>query len=288
MIIVVSDVHLGHERCNRDNFTDFVRYLTEEDFDYLVLLCDVIDFLRRDALTVLSEIQDILSELAEINAKKYYVLGNHDYTLPGTKARNLEFTFRKTLTLESGCKTFRLIHGYQIEFRPVLRFYQGICRILCSSGDSTGKILNDAWDFYQHKIRKVLPQKSVYSDHLQNLTREELNEIVTYILKYPEDKPPGYTERFFSRQAVAEYRKSVNINPDDTLVFGHTHSPFVAESAAAANPGCWVSGAFLENSYLTIEDGRVELNCWNGRDTEALCINYPGDGFSQSRMEVAA
>ena len=164
MIIVVSDVHLGHERCNRDSFTDFVRYLTEKDFDYLVLLGDVIDFWRRDPNNVLSENKDILNELAEINAKKYYVLGNHDYTLPGIKGQNLEFTFRKTLSLESGHKTFKFIHGYQIEFRPILWLYQGICRILCTSGDSTGKILNDVWDFYQGKIRNVTCRKDVYTD----------------------------------------------------------------------------------------------------------------------------
>ena len=103
---------------------------------------------------------------------------------------------------------------------------------------------------------------------------------------YPEEKPPEYREGFFSRQAVAEYKASVNMNPDDILVYGHTHDPFVDESSAEANPGCWVSGSYLENSYLIIDDGRMELNFWNGKEAEAVYIRHPGDGFSQTQMEA--
>lgn len=139
------------------------------------------------------------------------------------------------------------------------------------------------WDFYQHKIRNVTCRKDLYGDS-RGLTREELDDIVNYILMYPEEKPPEYREDFFSCQAVAEYRASLNINPEDTLVYGHTHDPFVNEDEA--NPGCWVSGSYLENSYLVIEDGRIDLNYWNDRKTEAMYIRHPGDGSSQAEMEA--
>jgi len=49
MIIVISDVHLGDEKCNRESFQRFVSFLAKQEIEHLVLLGDVLDFWRRSA-----------------------------------------------------------------------------------------------------------------------------------------------------------------------------------------------------------------------------------------------
>jgi metallophosphoesterase superfamily enzyme len=60
MIAVISDVHLGYEKCNRESFIDFVNvFLGEEHIDHVVLLGDILDFWRRSAKNVVEENRDI-------------------------------------------------------------------------------------------------------------------------------------------------------------------------------------------------------------------------------------
>jgi len=256
MIVIISDIHLGYEKCNRDSFESFVTtYLLQEDIDYLILLGDIIDFWRRSAENVLRENKEILTQLSDLNAKKYYILGNHDYTLP--QLTQLQFTFRKNLLLQSGQKKFRFIHGYQIEYASSLQFYEGLCTVLCTSGDETGQILSDAWNFYQLKIREIPFEEIINEPRLSNLSKEELGEIVELIMRYPEERPL-YGK--FTQQEIDEYRKRAGVGPDEFLVYGHTHNPCVKRNEA--NAGSWVSDSRRPNSYLTIEDGKVDLNYW--------------------------
>jgi UDP-2,3-diacylglucosamine pyrophosphatase LpxH len=50
MIIVVSDIHLGYNKCNKDLFDEFIdSKLTKLDkTDHLILLGDLFDFWRKN------------------------------------------------------------------------------------------------------------------------------------------------------------------------------------------------------------------------------------------------
>ena len=84
MIIAVSDVHLGYDKCN---LNDFLRFLNECDsagIDHLILLGDILDFWRKNNAEVVTEKKnaEILAKLAKLNVKNiHYVVGNHDYYL---------------------------------------------------------------------------------------------------------------------------------------------------------------------------------------------------------------
>ncbi len=254
MIVVISDVHLGYEKCNTENFKKFVDFLGTQNIDHLVLLGDVLDFWRRSANSVVKENEEILDALASLDTGTHYVVGNHDYALLYTQG--LPFEFTKTLTLTSGHRTFRFIHGYQIEFQSVLKFYEGICEVLCTSGDGTGEVLSDTWDFYEQKMRRLL-KKEGYSECRRNLKRRELDRIVEYMLKYPEDEP---LHREFTEEQVYQYRESAGLDPEEVLVYGHTHNPCVNQTRA--NAGCWVSNSNTSDSFLVIRDGSITLGCW--------------------------
>lgn len=255
MIIVISDVHLGYEKCNKDAFKEFVSsYLVSEEIDHLILLGDIMDFWRKSPKTILRENRDIFSTLESLDAQKHYIIGNHDYTFCQTK--QFHFRVAKELSLRSGEKRFRFIHGHQIEYSHVLSFYEGLCRVLCTGGDGAEQILNKAWDFYSQNLKRG---SRVYSESgLEELSREELDQFVGSILEYPEEKP---VYSVAVKGLAAQYRERVGMDPEVTLVYGHTHAPYVEETEV--NCGCWVSDSGRPNSYVTIVDGTVTVDYWD-------------------------
>ena len=82
MIIVVSDVHLGYDKCNHNAFASFLNKCNSSSIDHLVLLGDLFDFWRcNNAHIVMAEtyakIFNILGNLAIKNI--HYIVRNHDY-----------------------------------------------------------------------------------------------------------------------------------------------------------------------------------------------------------------
>jgi predicted phosphodiesterase len=52
--------------------------------------------------------------------------------------------------------------------------------------------------------------------------------------------------------------------PDETLIFGHTHSPFISEDKMIVNSGSWVTDNNSHNTYIEIDDiGDVNLMWYN-------------------------
>jgi len=254
MIVVVSDIHLGYERCNREDFKEFIHTLNNREIGHLILLGDILDFWRSSPHQATEENNDILSALEDLDTTVSYVVGNHDFLFIDSQL--LPLTFTKTLTLESGSRTFQFIHGYQIEFHPVLDFYEGICQALCTVEGGTKEILNVAWDYYQHNLQQELG-KSEHRACWQTLTRSSLDPIIRYLLTSPEDEPL-HTE--ITQARVSEYREGTGMDPKDILIYGHTHHPYIYEREA--NAGCWIQNSHMPNSYLTIKDGEITLHYW--------------------------
>ncbi|MHA2374500.1 MAG: metallophosphoesterase, partial [Candidatus Thorarchaeota archaeon] len=87
MIVVVSDLHLGHssETIDKEGFRIFIeKYLMKNKVEHLIMLGDMVDFWRRQKEGVLLENLEILADLKKLRAngtKILYVVGNHDYSL---------------------------------------------------------------------------------------------------------------------------------------------------------------------------------------------------------------
>ena len=87
-IVVVSDVHLGYEKSDRDNFQIFLESETISklnDKDHFVLLGDIVDFWRNQNSDIFldEKNKNILSKLVDISLQTntYYIIGNHDYSM---------------------------------------------------------------------------------------------------------------------------------------------------------------------------------------------------------------
>lgn len=271
MIVAVSDIHLGYEKSNKNDFKVFITdFLEKENVEHLVLLGDILDFWRRHNEGVLFENNEILNMLGNLKMKKHYVVGNHDFSpSPSSRYKNLQFEFANSLVLESGQKTFKFIHGFQIEFANILPLYERLCQQLSGSGDRIGKILNNIWASYE-KLRKFFKKSSRDQTYdLGSLNNKDLKEIVEFISKSPEERKPlekGKMSYLFRKELmnnpglVAEYDESIDLKPGEILVYGHTHNPVLKEFEI--NTGSWVQGGYRSNSYVIIDEGKAELKYW--------------------------
>lgn len=273
MILVVSDVHLGFEDCNRDAFSRFLDEFQDEEIEHLVLLGDILDFWRRNNAEIIQENNDILSKLNNLKADKiHYIAGNHDYyildllkrnyTLNLDKEYNIDdkVTVSKSLRLKSGAdeKSFYFIHGYELEFirwevQASLETYENICNEMCYNGNLIGKAESEIWDLPKEigKFFNLLKTK------LPSSGRDEFIQAISENPSMRRDIDKVYD---FAISSGKNY--ILGMKPNETLVYGHTHRPFITEDKTVANTGSWINeleDKKQQNSYVQIAEGEMEL-----------------------------
>lgn len=248
MIVVASDVHLGYGRANREAF---MRFLDESGrslgrSDHFILLGDIFDFWRRNNVAVVLENEDVVERLESLAATVHYVPGNHDFTFAKLNASGTGlFNIQKTLTLRDEGNAFTFIHGHQLEvlsnLEPLtIEEYEELCVSLCQrTGDFIGDLLSFFWD----------------SIHLSFKRGDKRREMVQSIDAIPEKRRDMHKIDRLARSRVKDL--FLGLGKDDRLVYGHTHRPFL--DGSVANVGCWVSDATVQNTYLKVENGEMQL-----------------------------
>jgi UDP-2,3-diacylglucosamine pyrophosphatase LpxH len=248
MIIVVSDVHLGYDKCNRGDFLRFLDDCRSIDIDHLVLLGDIMDFWRKNDAEIITNDAGVLAKLTNLNVRNiHYIPGNHDYYLLRLNERyagNYPFTVSKYLRLEDdGCK-FYFIHGYELEvlanLEPLsIEEYEKFSEMLCFSGDVLGWFYSHLWSFLQGAESvggRIRSMKKVPHE------RENIDKIYNF--------------------AISEGAYMLlGMKPEEKLVFGHTHRPFITKKGNVANTGSWVDELpkSAQNSYVEISKGEMKL-----------------------------
>ncbi len=92
MIIVISDVHLGYTKSNRESFREFLDRCMPLDIEHFVILGDLMDFWRANNARAIIDDQDILGLIGRLNARNvYYIPGNHDYYVHKLAERYKDF-----------------------------------------------------------------------------------------------------------------------------------------------------------------------------------------------------
>ncbi|MGQ9639775.1 MAG: metallophosphoesterase [Candidatus Bathyarchaeia archaeon] len=251
MIIVVSDIHLGYRNSNRKLFLNFLEDLCKpmDSDDHLVLLGDILDFWRRNNVLVAIENEPIFKNLESLNSKIHYVVGNHDYTLMTLKLpEDQYFNVSKTLRIRDGGVSYNFIHGYQLEVLALLEpltieEYESLCISLCQrTGDFIGDILSVLWDTL----------------HLTFKRGDRRRRAISSITEVPESRRDMHRVEQLARSSVKDL--FLGLERGAKLIFGHTHRPFIEENVA--NTGSWVSDASVHNTYLTIDNGKMELKVY--------------------------
>ena len=59
----------------------------------------------------------------------------------------------------------------------------------------------------------------------------------------------------------------LGMKPDERLIFGHTHGPFINREKTVANTGSWINEPGIspenQNSFVEISEGNMELKFFN-------------------------
>jgi UDP-2,3-diacylglucosamine pyrophosphatase LpxH len=257
MIIVVSDVHLGYAKSNASAFYRFLDQCDKlNDLDHLILLGDILDFWRKKDANIIEDglYANILNRLSDMESKKIrYVIGNHDYNLQkyiDRRKYRVPFNVSKNFKLDYDGEKYFFTHGYELEVLANLKHfnvheYEKFSELMCFNNDFTGAIASKAWDWLNS-------HKASGRFHLLKKPPEE-REII---------------DKVYDFALNVEKHMLLDMKPDEMLVYGHTHRPYISNDGMVANTGSWVdetSGDIAkspQNRYLKISDGRMELRAF--------------------------
>jgi predicted phosphodiesterase len=200
-------------------------------------------------VSVAIENELIFNKLESLKAKIHYVVGNHDYSLITLRLHeNQLFDIRKTLRVEDNGVVYNFIHGYQLEalavFEPLtIEEYESLCVSLCQrTGDFVGDILSILWD----------------TIHLSFKKGDRRQQTIASITDVPESRRDMHKVEQLARSSVRDL--FLGLPRNGKLIFGHTHRPFMEEQVA--NTGSWVSDAQIQNTYVKIDKGKMELKTY--------------------------
>ncbi len=259
--IVVSDVHLGYDRSDASGFENFVDNLLKDKPDKLILLGDVFDFWRRSDVDLLLENERLVQKLLQLPLT--YLVGNHDYSMLKLSRRFPElppFEVRPYLILRNQKSRFVLRHGYELEvFTSMetvgLDAYEAFSEAMCHAGEIGGTIASWVWAFV-------------------SLVKGEVKGAIRNLLMNAATKPAEIRPALRKVDAFAKSPSRaipLGLQPDDVLVFGHTHRPF--KDVVTVNTGSWVMARDKkEHTYVEITDELFELRTWRASDQAMKAI----------------
>ena len=228
--IIVSDLHLGYEKCNVTAFTDFLEDCisngTSKEYS-LFILGDLWDLWRKHDIIYSSESDEILSLINQFK-DVYYLPGNHDHITidaaqdyPDFNCYNISKYFR----IKSGEKNFFLVHGHELEVLSKLisikpSEYDKISDQLCRMNDTEGNIASYLHEMYHKVFTQGQPQ---ISDFLQTAEQRQGMDAIDKFAK-----------------SKARY-PLLGMQLNDILIFGHTHRPYIDIENSVVNTGAWIA-----------------------------------------------
>jgi UDP-2,3-diacylglucosamine pyrophosphatase LpxH len=258
VIVVASDQHLGYVNSDKAAFNGLLDELAvEKNITDLVLLGDVVDMWRRDASGVFLEDKDTLDKIAVLQAKMkvHYIGGNHDFHVLKLKNHSYPFQFMDQLSIPDGNFTYKFLHGWEFDDLQQPPMMEALCRVM---SDEAGSFESGAWaeltrdwSDAEYFFRSIFRKQAIRS-------RAELIQ-----------QPPE--TRLKSGLSDVEKKAISSVKPDEVLIFGHTHHPFINSKGNVANCGSWVTDAPVHNTYVRLEDGKPRLFVFGGKEiTERL------------------
>ncbi len=259
-IVVISDLHLGYEKCDRASLISFLDKLQEDPaVTDLVLLGDIVDMWRRDASGVFLENREVINKIIGLQEKMkvHYVAGNHDYHVLHLKNSkqyiHYPMQFNENLTITDGNYTYRFVHGYEFEYGPreanptMHLVMNALCRVM---SDEQGYVEDDVWGL----VTKGWSEIEYFFSTILLFRKRRIRSITTQLRDNPEtrlqDKIRDVDKRAYDAQGG---------RPNEILVYGHTHQPFINEQENLVNSGSWVTDAAIRNTYVELCEGKPRL-----------------------------
>ena len=228
--IIVSDLHLGYEKCNSKAFLDFLLECISKGIskEYsLFILGDFWDLWRKHDIIYSTESDEILSLVNQFK-DVYYLPGNHDHITLDTARNHPDFNcynINRYFRIKSGQKNFYLVHGHELEvisklISMKLSEYDNISDQLCRMNDTEGNIASYLHETFHKVFTRGQPQ---ITDFLQTAEQRKGMDAIDKLAK-----------------SKARY-PLLGMQLDDILIFGHTHRPYIDYENNVINTGAWIS-----------------------------------------------
>lgn len=260
-IVITSDQHLGYEHSNVNDFVNFLDFiLARNDVQSLVLLGDLIDMWRRDVSGLFLCFSEITKKLLELRDSRktdvYIVAGNHDYHLLKLQTKDYKFRFYQELpslpptfndgsiTKISANRKYIFKHGWEFDLAQHPLVMEALCHNMSDTAgharSSIYNILQIAKDQFDEELKEIIDFHNERKGYVQNL------------LLPPEERLKSYL-------GDVEKKAYASVNEGETLVFGHTHRPFISSDGKVINTGSWVADAEIHNTFVEIEDKEAKV-----------------------------
>ncbi len=250
MIVAVSDIHLGYDKCNRADFARFLDWVAlQEDVTDLVLAGDILEFWRRDMIAVTIENADIIARLIAMHKggmNIHYIAGNHDYVVRHLKIFPNRFKFSTKVELKEDGVDYTFIHGWELDPDMNDVFFDA----LCYTNDQAGRFADRVWEVYSKWIDN--PQKRATEWLRQWWAKRDMEKM----MEPPEER--GFTQVY---DAFATSDVDSMVVKDEVLICGHTHTPCMNPKTMYINTGSWVRDgkSQIYNTYVVIDGNEIHL-----------------------------
>lgn len=228
-IVVISDLHLGCDRCDKKALNEFLDSLQKrDDVTDLVLLGDVVDMWRRDASGVYLENREIINKLVDMpqHVKVHYLAGNHDRHVLRLKNDKpfirYPFDFQPDLELKDDPYIYRFEHGHEFEYGPekddptMYAVMEALCRAM---SDEQGDVEDHVWNFFTRTWTDM--------DHLLAIFNGSKEREVRGRTRRLRDGPKERLKESDLKKIDEKAGKAQGGRPNYILVYGHTHRPFI-------------------------------------------------------------
>lgn len=280
-IVVAGDVHLGAANADAAAFDAFLDDLLDGIIraDRLVLLGDVWDLVRRDPFGCAWETAETVARLKRLLAEMpvAFLLGNHDTYLRNLDSALYDASFHTELVLESGDTRIRFTHGNEFDRLQSDR----LSAILSGPGDrgdvdpTRGRkdpVVAAGRELLQAGKRRLRNASAAAKTAAGTLGGERF-ETDGGIESGSDPTSDGHEPHPRRERRAHAHLESI---PEEKLVFGHTHRPYVRADNAVANPGSWKTTHPVHATYLVVDDG--EFSLYRYADSGADELLAPSDG----------
>lgn len=231
-MVVISDLHLGNPFSNaKQKVIPFLKWADKQGYD-ICINGDGLDIAQASFNKIAFEVPELFRLLGEMRRRGreiFYVTGNHDIALEHFLEDWGMMKVSPFLNVESGDQRLRIEHGHMydpffIKFPQTYEFLTHVAGLVLKIHPQLYRL----WMSFERIAAKFRARKSGIIGELPS----------------------------FRESAVELSRRGF-----DTIIFGHTHHPGVADLENGAryfNSGSWMLTPF----YVLIENGHVSLNEW--------------------------
>jgi UDP-2,3-diacylglucosamine pyrophosphatase LpxH len=261
VILAVSDVHIGYDKANVDEFNRFLEEISRrKDVSRLVILGDLLDMWRRDVSGIFLENHRTLELLLELKRKiaVNYIVGNHDYHLRKLVGDGYPFKFEHEkhycIHDHSGEATYVFKHGWQYDFEQCPPVMEYLCLNL---SNNPGVVRSGFWGWItSHPHASKCVTKAIKANvkgryNLFTKTKQSTKYLTSLQTAAYKRQSKGFS--------VVESIARDSLKEDEVLVFGHTHRPFVSEDRRLVNAGSWVNEGEVNNTYVELDGRNIRL-----------------------------